>query len=107
MYEYDFGDGWEHYITLVSRAPATNKFECVSGTGHGAAEDVGGSVGWRQLKEVYQIPADRLTPDQRESRQWFEQMACNGDPRGLGDELVNFFDLARCNQDLKKVRVAK
>ncbi|KAM7208544.1 Protein MM3350-like domain containing protein [Naviculisporaceae sp. PSN 640] len=107
MYEYDFGDGWEHHITVVDRAPATKKFTCVSGTGHGVAEDVGGSKGWQDLKEAYLTPTDRLTPDQRDRRRWYEREAMNGDPRGLGGDRVDFFDLARCNQILRNVRVAK
>ncbi|KAM7212212.1 plasmid p 4b orf-3 family protein, partial [Rhypophila decipiens] len=107
MYEYDFGDGWEHDITLVNRAPATKKFVCVSGTGHEVAEDVGGSYGWEDLKNIYRIPMDQLTPDQRERQRWFERRASNGDPRGLGGDRVNFFDLTRCNIALSRVRVAK
>ncbi|KAK4208180.1 plasmid pRiA4b ORF-3-like protein-domain-containing protein, partial [Rhypophila decipiens] len=106
MYEYDFGDGWEHYITVVNRAPATDRFVCVSGTGHGVAEDVGASPGWEDLKDIYRIPTDQLTPDERERRRWFEEMASNGDPSGLGGDRVNFFDLDRCNQDLRRVPVA-
>ncbi|KAM7203361.1 putative plasmid p 4b orf-3 family protein [Rhypophila sp. PSN 637] len=106
-YEYDFGDGWEHDITVVDRAPPTNKFVCVSGTGHEVAEDVGGSVGWQDLKNIYRIPTDQLTQDQRERRRWFERTASNGDPRGLGGDRVNFFDLTRCNIQLRRVHVAK
>ena len=42
-YKYDFGDHWIHTISLVGRALTTGtKPTCLSGEGHGAAEDAGG-----------------------------------------------------------------
>ena len=40
-YEYDFGDCWEHAITLEGRKEGTGFFTCVDGEGHYVAEDVG------------------------------------------------------------------
>ena len=63
QYEYDFGDGWEHSITLIGRAPSTNNwFTCADGEGHVPSEDVGGPHGWQKLKEAYR----NETPDREQ-----------------------------------------
>lgn len=80
-YEYDFGDCWEHAITLLGRKDATDFFMCTDGEGHNAAEDVGSSNGWNELKEAYK--SDRPNKKQREKMEWFEQQASNRDPQGL------------------------
>jgi len=65
QYEYDFGDCWEHQMTLVSRAEkATDFFQCKAGEGHGVAEDVGSAKGWEELKLAYRSPSPGQ--DQRE-----------------------------------------
>ncbi|KAI8956761.1 MM3350-like domain-containing protein [Daldinia sp. FL1419] len=51
-YTYDFGDNWEHEMTLLGRAEPSD-FVCIGGSGHPVAEDVGGTRGWRDLKEAY------------------------------------------------------
>lgn len=81
-YEYDFGDGWSHEITLVGRQDPTQLFMCTDGEGHGCAEDVGGSGGWEDLKAAYR--ASRPTKGQREHMTWYETFASNGDADGLG-----------------------
>jgi Plasmid pRiA4b ORF-3-like protein len=95
-YEYDFGDCWEHEITLMGRAEATDKFVCTDGEGHSAAEDVGSFRGWNELLEAYR--AKKRTKEQKDQMNWYETMASNRDPKGLGNgrdrvwdrELVNF-----------------
>lgn len=81
-YEYDFGDGWSHEITLVGRKAATQVFMCTDGEGHGCAEDVGGPMGWQRLKEAYR--ASHPTRKQRQKMRWFETFASNSDVNGLG-----------------------
>lgn len=95
-YTYDFGDNWDHVLTVEGRAAPTRDFQVVSGTGHGVAEDVGGVQGWAALKEAYRAASP--TAEQREKRQWFERTASNKDPSGLAGDRVDFFDMEDTNQ---------
>jgi hypothetical protein len=97
-YEYDFGDCWEHEITVVGRADPTSKFVCIDGEGHGAAEDAGSVRGWNELVEAYRTA--NPNKDQREKRKWFETQASNSDPRGLGNGRDAFWDKAAINAAL-------
>ncbi|KAI0473506.1 MM3350-like domain-containing protein [Xylariaceae sp. FL0804] len=98
IYTYDFGDNWEHHLTVTGRADASDAdpataaglFACLDGTGHPVAEDVGGTRGWEDLKEAYR--AARPTEDQRERREWFEVQASNADPRGLAGGRASEWD---------------
>ncbi|TFD11037.1 plasmid pRiA4b ORF-3 family protein [Cryobacterium sp. TMT1-2-2] len=58
LYTYDFGDDWEHLLTLESvepQADASTAARCVAGARQGPAEDVGGVNGW---EEVLALVAD-------------------------------------------------
>ena len=51
-YLYDFGDGWEHRVTLESLTvltPTSRGPACLAGGGNGPPEDVGGIHGHHQL----------------------------------------------------------
>jgi len=98
VYTYDFGDNWEHFFTVKGRAPASFSFECLGGSGHYVAEDVGSWREWEALKQAYR--AAQPTKEQREKREWFEAQATNSDPRGLAGDRVNFFDKDQTNRDL-------
>lgn len=67
-YIYDFGDSWEHKITLekIIQEPAYFP-ECTGGKGKCPPEDCGGIWGYEQLKEVL---ADRSHPEYRETAKW-------------------------------------
>lgn len=95
-YTYDFGDNWDHYLTVEGRAPPTRDFQVLSGTGHAVAEDVGGVRGWEELKVAY--AAARPTAEQAERKEWFEGRASNSDPRGMAGDRVNFFDKEEVNR---------
>ncbi len=97
-YNYDFGDGWEHVISCIGRADAAAHFVCIEGEGHGCAEDVGGSTGWKELLEAYD--AQNPTKAQKEKIEWFETYASNKDPGGLRGELKWKWDKARINEIL-------
>ena len=59
-YEYDFGDGWLHRITLEKILPANPKQilpVLVKGKGACPPEDCGGIWGYENLKEVMKNPA--------------------------------------------------
>ena len=85
-YEYDHGDGWSHHLALLGRAtPGTNpqfgapadvKIICLDGQGHPAAEDVGGTCGWRGLKEAFKHPRKA---ENREQIDWYKNDCLNGD----------------------------
>jgi len=62
-YMYDFGDGWNHRMTVAGRAKATENITCVDGTGHAVGEDVNRG-GWGELKAAYR--AAKPSSEQRE-----------------------------------------
>jgi len=58
VYTYHMGDNWEHHMAVVGRAPPTDDFVCLSGTGHYVAEDAGSWRGWEEVKGVSRFIAD-------------------------------------------------
>jgi hypothetical protein len=98
-YTYDFGDNWEHRITVEGRADTTVYLSCLSGTGHLVAEDVGGVRGWNELKAAYQTA--QPNKEQREKREWFETHASNADPGGLAGDRINAWDMEEVNRALR------
>ncbi|TVY42154.1 hypothetical protein LOCC1_G005789 [Lachnellula occidentalis] len=90
QYEYDFGDCWQHTIQVVGRMEASKGFLCFDGEGHGVAEDAGSVPGWLELREAYRTA--NPTTEQMEKRTWFETMASNNDPRGLGNGSEWYWD---------------
>lgn len=79
VFEYDFGDGWEHDIRLSSVAeyaesePHVVRF--VGGKRACPPEDCGGIWGYEELCEIAAKKADgkRLTRDERERLEWYSQ----------------------------------
>jgi hypothetical protein len=65
-YLYDFGDGWEHVITL-ERTDATplDRPTLLGGEGACPPEDCGGPPGYERLKEVLSNPDDEEYEDMR------------------------------------------
>jgi hypothetical protein len=70
LYTYDFGDDWEHLLTLETIEPtptatdAPAPVRCIAGGRRGPAEDVGGVHGWEHLLELaasgrYSYPEER------------------------------------------------
>jgi len=60
IYEYDFGDGWEHDIILEKILPVDNDIKypiCVAGKMNCPPEDCGGVWGYFQMLEVLKQPA--------------------------------------------------
>ena len=89
VYTYDFGDRWEHLLTITGRAEATGKFRCIDGVGHGVPEDVK-QDGWAPLKEAYRTTSPNK--EQRKHRQWYERHASNANPKGLDGGREHVFD---------------
>jgi hypothetical protein len=69
-YEYDFGDGWEHDVTLEKVLPYDAKQalpRCVAGRRACPPEDCGGIWGYAELLEVLADPED---PGRDEMLEW-------------------------------------
>jgi len=70
VYEYDFGDGWEHEIVLeeVSSAPPRGKYPIVlAGRRACPPEDVGGPWGYAEFLEAIKNPKH---PEHEEYLEW-------------------------------------
>lgn len=60
MYTYDFGDSWEHLITVQQLQTASAGLHyphCVDGAGACRPEDCGGAPGYNGLKVILADPA--------------------------------------------------
>ena len=101
VYEYDFGDCWEHEMTLVGRAERSAFFECTDGEGHGCAEDAGSVDGWIDLVEAYQTT--NPNQEQREKRQWYEDTCSNGSSDGLAGDRIRQWDKEAMNVALTHI----
>lgn len=69
-YEYDFGDSWEHEITVekvLDADPAVKYPQCLTGKRAGPPEDCGGVWGYANLLEVL---ADHKHPEHKEMMEW-------------------------------------
>ena len=70
IYEYDFGDGWRHVITVENIQPMTDYIvvpRCLDGARACPPEDCGGIGGYAHLLEALQ---DRRHPEHKELRAW-------------------------------------
>jgi len=67
-YIYDFGDTWEHKITLEKIiGDKTIKADCTAGKGTCPPEDCGGPWGYINLIEVLKAPKH---PEHKEMKEW-------------------------------------
>jgi hypothetical protein len=90
-YTYDFGDGWEHEITVekVLDPPAGErpKPRCTGGRRAGPPEDCGGVWGYADLVEILGDPSH---PDHRERLEWLGlDSAADFDPAALDTDKIN------------------
>jgi hypothetical protein len=88
-YEYDFGDGWEHLITLEKiSAEKIIQARCLGGEGACPPEDCGGIWGYYDFVEAVNDPKH---PEYEDKREWL----CMNE-----DEVwdVNAFDLEETNE---------
>jgi hypothetical protein len=70
LYEYDFGDGWRHWIefeTEILGVSGETYPLLVAGARHGPPEDVGGTDGYAGFLEAW---ADPDHDDHRQMRTW-------------------------------------
>jgi len=95
LYTYDFGDDWDHTITLEEAWPmlkADSMVRCIDGARRGPAEDVGGIDGWEHLLG---IAAGTVPADYPEQEAIVDEMGL----RGFVDEV----DLAEINRGLERL----
>jgi hypothetical protein len=89
VYQYDFGDCWEHLILvekLLPPEPEVRYPACVDGQRNCPPEDCGGAWGYQSLLKTI---ADPTHPDHEEMCEW------------LGDEFdAEVFDVATINSQL-------
>ena len=93
VYEYDFGDGWEHDITVERRLPAepgASYPRCSAGRRACPPEDCGGPWGYAHLLAIV---ADPGHPEHHDRREWLGEAF---DP--------DAFDLDAVNTSLARLR---
>ncbi len=91
VYEYDFGDGWEHEILLeeISSEPP-NTLVCLDGQRACPPEDCGGIYGYADMLEAI---SNRKHPEHKSIREW------------LGEPFHSErFDIASVNNRLERLR---
>lgn len=70
VYEYDFGDGWEHEVLLegILLREAKGKYpRCIAGERAGPPEDCGGIPGYQELLKIMRNPKH---PEHAGMKQW-------------------------------------
>jgi hypothetical protein len=70
LYEYDFGDSWEHWIEIENQVPRQDGVTyplCTDGARHRPPEDVGGAGGYANFLEAWHDPDH---DDHLAMRQW-------------------------------------
>ncbi len=73
LYEYDFGDSWNHEIVVEKRLKENKKYSipvCLAGARHRPPEDVGGVGGYELFMESIR---DEDDPEREENLQWAEK----------------------------------
>jgi hypothetical protein len=91
-YEYDFGDGWEHEVTLEAIAPRQKGRRypvCVAGERACPPEDCGGVGGYEDLLAVIR------NPDHEEYNTTLQWLDCRFGPERFDPNRVRFDDPAR------------
>ena len=71
VYTYDFGDNWEHVITVEERKKENGsaRFRLLEKEGERPPEDVGGEGGFAEYKRIISNPQD---PDYEYMKRWAE-----------------------------------
>ena len=92
IYEYDFGDGWEHEVVVEKLLPSDPTFKhpvCIAGANACPPEDCGGIGGYYNLLEIL---ADPKHPEYEEMKDW------------IGGELnAEAFNVETVNKALNKL----
>jgi hypothetical protein len=86
VYEYDFGDGWLHDITLekiLDPDPGATYPVCVAGKRNCPPEDCGGPYGYSNFLKIISNPRDK------EYKEMIEWSGSNFDPESFNMEAIN------------------
>lgn len=86
VYEYDFGDGWEHEIVLEKILPASPEQHlpvCLDGRRAGPPEDCGGIHGYAELLRILK------NPQHKAYKGYLEWLGGEFDPEAFDIEKVN------------------
>ncbi|MCW2134264.1 plasmid pRiA4b ORF-3 family protein [Arthrobacter sp. VKM Ac-2550] len=90
VYTYDFGDDWEHVITLekvLDPSDGDRLPRCTGGRGQAPREDSGGVWGWMDKVDAVNNPGH---PDHEEFREWLGlQRGATIDPKEFDVDGVN------------------
>jgi hypothetical protein len=92
-YEYDFGDGWLHLVTLeeiLEEAPGRKYPRCTAGERSAPPDDCGGPHGYESLLETLSDPED---PEYAASHAWAaSQKRRRGkfDPEAFDEQQIKF-----------------
>jgi hypothetical protein len=95
VYEYDFGDSWEHWVKLIKTHPDAGAFEqlpcCLAGEKAAPPEDSGGVWGFADKLEIVR------NPDPNDD--WHQDVL-----EWMGDFDPEAFDVAEANRRLVHAR---
>lgn len=86
VYEYDFGDGWEHDVLLEKILPGDDKFKspvCLAGKMACPPEDCGGVWGYADLLKILK------NPKHEEYDSYMEWLGGEFDPEYFDKDEVN------------------
>ena len=86
IYEYDFGDGWEHDIILEKIDPDIKYKDlpvCIAGKNHCPPEDCGGVWGYEDLLYILK------NPDHEDYEDYMEWLGGDFDPKYFNKNEVN------------------
>ena len=86
VYEYDFGDGWEHKVLLEKILPFDKSNQsplCIKGKRACPPEDCGGVWGYQELLETLS------NPDDSEYESMLEWLGGDFDPEAIDIEEIN------------------
>lgn len=93
LYEYDFGDCWEHDVVLEKILPAAENVEyprCLAGKRACPPEDCGSTYGYEELLQIIANPEHE---EYKEKMEWLEQFGNeNFDPEEFDPNSVYFDD---------------
>ena len=84
VYTYDFGDNWEHTITVQERKETggSDRIRVIEANGQRPPEDVGGEYGYEEYLRIISDPDD---PDHESAVRWGEE----ADPEKMSIEDMN------------------
>jgi pRiA4b ORF-3-like protein len=95
MYEYDFGDGWQHEIKIAKVTASVEKPSkypvLLAGARSCPPEDIGGVPGYENFLEAMSDPQNE---EHEQMREWYGSATFDQD----------FFEMAEINKILKKIK---